>query len=121
MTSADHPARRRQRVNGALHAAWLDRDLGCVVDELFREVAADVVRRTDGGEGVLSSCSQVSIDAAPEMGALVEVRARVISSDVGHRRLALEARSVPRTSSNRAQAVVASALGTVVLPGVVED
>lgn len=116
MIATGREARRRQRVTEALRDAWREMEVGCVVDELFREVAADVVRRNEGSEGLLSSCSSVAISAPPELGELVEVRAQMIAVELGQRRLRLEARSVSPGAASAGRSAIVSAVGTVVLP-----
>lgn len=116
MIATGREARRRQRVTEALRDAWREMEVGCVVDELFREVAADVVRRNEGSEGLLSSCSSVAISAPLELGDLVEVRAQMIAVELGQRRLRLEARSVSPGSGSAGSPAIVSAVGTVVLP-----
>lgn len=92
---------------------------------LFGDVATEVCIRTDGDEGLLASYAEVQFRGAVRAGDVLEVSATVVRLGRRSRDLHLEARVVCRAraevSASAAQVlqpplVVASAVGTVVVP-----
>jgi 3-aminobutyryl-CoA ammonia-lyase len=100
---------------------------GAYILGLFGDVATEVCIRTDGDEGLFASYSDVQFLAPLRAGDMVEASATVTRVGRRSRALSFEARVVcrsrPEVSESAAEVVdpplvVATAVGTVVVPAV---
>jgi 3-aminobutyryl-CoA ammonia-lyase len=100
---------------------------GAYILGLFGDVATEVSIRTDGDEGLFASYSDVQFLAPLRAGDMVEASATVTRVGRRSRALSFEARVVcrsrPEVSESAAEVVdpplvVATAVGTVVVPAV---
>jgi 3-aminobutyryl-CoA ammonia-lyase len=99
---------------------------GAYVLELFGDVATEAAIRMDGDEGLLASYSDVQFRAPVLAGDVIEAMATVTGVGRRSRQLAFQARVVCRADPSRGKSaasvlgepvVVATAAGTVVVPG----
>jgi 3-aminobutyryl-CoA ammonia-lyase len=99
---------------------------GAYLLALFSDVAADVCIRADGDEGLFASYSDVQFRAPVRAGDVVEATAAVTAVGRRSRELTFEASVVCRAAPERSPSaatvldeplVVATATGTVVVPG----
>ncbi len=103
---------------------------GAYVLGLFGDVATEVCIRMDGDEGLFASYSDVQFRAPVLAGDVIEATAAVTAVGRRSRELAFEARVVCRADPARGPSaaavlaeplVVATATGTVVVPGPASD
>jgi 3-aminobutyryl-CoA ammonia-lyase len=93
---------------------------------LFGDVATELCIRSDGDEGLLASYDEVRFTAPVRVGDIVEATCSITQVGRRSRRLSFEARVVCRATPERSASaaevldeplVVATATGTVVVPG----